>query len=96
MTSLLLHVIEDFIIHILPLLSFIESPIIIRSHILHRGSLHLETDGLGLLVENSAFVNKCFRFSGCCQLIIIFVLSSRFFISDEFEWNFKGFMWAVQ
>ena len=72
-----------------PLLSFMESPVIIRSHVPHRGSLHLETDGLGLLVENSAFVNKRFRFCGCRRLIIIFVSSSRFFISGEFERNFK-------
>ena len=62
-----------------------ESSVKIRSRVQHRGSLHLETDGLGLLLENSVFVNKRFKFCGCHRLNIIFVSSSKFFISGEFK-----------
>ena len=78
---------SDFIFHVFPFLSVMDSPVIMRLHVLHLGSLHLVTvDAFEGVDENFAFVKCCFKFFGCLQLTINLVSSMIAFIFvDDFK-----------
>ena len=78
---------SDLIFHVFPFLNFMDSPVIMRLHVPHLGSLHFVTvvvfEGVD---ENLAFVKCCFKFFGCLRLTINLVSSMIAFIFvDDFK-----------
>ena len=78
---------SELIFHVFAFLNVMDSPVIMRLHAPHLGSLHFVTvvafEGVD---ENLALVKCCFQFFGCLRLTIDLVSSMIAFIFvDDFK-----------